>query len=101
MSVGLVGLIGHVQCLMQFDITNVGTWTLDLKTGSGSVVKGDGKGKPDLVIKVGEADFAQLYDGKLNAQQVRRKANMSLPGPAHPARWVSVLMWFAYLVSCS
>jgi hypothetical protein len=57
-------------CSYQFDITNAGTWTLDLKTGDGSVVKGDGKVKPDLVIKVGEGDFAQLYDGKLNAQQV-------------------------------
>lgn len=54
----------------QFDIVEAGTWTLDLKTGDGTVMKGDGGVKPDLIIKVGEADFAQLYEGKLNAQQV-------------------------------
>jgi hypothetical protein len=35
------------------------------------VTAGDGAAKPDLVIKVGDEDFAQLYEGKLNAQQVR------------------------------
>ncbi len=60
----------------QFDIVEAGTWTLDLKTGDGTVVKGDGGVKPDLIIKVGEADFAQLYEGKLNAQQVRAPADL-------------------------
>jgi hypothetical protein len=90
---------GFGACYVQFNITNVGAWTLDLKSGDGSVVKGDGEAKPDLVItvrkgviacqasglgftklkacvpfsqgQVGDDDFASLYEGKLNAQQVR------------------------------
>lgn len=60
--------------IVQFDVTEVGTWTLDLKTGDGgAVLEGKGKAKPDLVIKVGDADFASLYDGKSNAQQAFMK----------------------------
>lgn len=65
--------------IVQFDVTEVGTWTLDLKTGDGGVVlEGKGKTKPDLVIKVGDADFASLYDGKSNAQQAFMKGKLKV-----------------------
>lgn len=56
--------------IVRFEVTDTGTWTLDLKTGDGAVTTGEGKVKPDLVIKVADEDFASLYEGKSNAQQV-------------------------------
>ena len=59
----------------------MGTWILDLKTGDGAVTKGAavaGGAKPDLVIKVGDADFASLYDGKSNAQQAFMKGKLKV-----------------------
>lgn len=73
------GLKKKFTGIVQFDINDVGTWTLDLKTGDGGVVtEGKGKGKPDLVIKVGDADFASLYDGKSNAQQAFMKGRLKV-----------------------
>lgn len=73
------GLKKKFTGIVQFDINDVGTWTLDLKTGDGGVVtEGKGKGKPDLVIKVGDADFASLYDGKSNAQQAFMKGKLQV-----------------------
>jgi hypothetical protein len=61
-------------------------WTIDLKTGSGSLSQGKGewripllsffltiqkKGtKADVTLTVSDADFVALADGKANAQQV-------------------------------
>lgn len=79
------GLKKKFTGIVQFDINDVGTWTLDLKTGDGGVVtEGKGKGKPDLVIKVGDADFASLYDGKSNAQQAFMKGKLTV-SPASDA----------------
>jgi putative sterol carrier protein len=67
--------------IVQFDVNDVGMWTLDLKTGDGGlVVEGKGQAKPDLVIKVGDADFASLYDGKSNAQQAFMKGKLKIRG---------------------
>ena len=60
--------------IVRFDIEpGVGTWTLDLKTGDGAVINGaQADVKPDLVIKVADDDFSSLYEGRVNAQQVRK-----------------------------
>lgn len=79
------GLKKKFTGIVQFDVDKVGTWTLDLKTGDvGVVTEGKSQGKPDLIIKVADAEFASLYDGKSNAQQsflkgkLKVKGNMSL-----------------------
>ena len=60
--------------VVRFNINNVGVWTLDLKSDSPTVMKGNGGGdKPDLTIIVNDDVFASLYDGKSNAQQAFMK----------------------------
>lgn len=66
--------------IVRFEITNTGTWTLDLKTGNGAVTTGEGSVKPDLVIKVADDDFASLYEGKSNAQQAFMKGKLKVKG---------------------
>jgi hypothetical protein len=46
-------------------------WFLDLKTGGGSLVTGEGAGSADLTVTMGDSDFFDVSMGKLNAQQVR------------------------------
>lgn len=66
--------------IVRFEVTNVGTWTLDLKNGDGAVMSGEGSVKPDLVIKVADEDFASLYEGKSNAQQAFMKGKLKVKG---------------------
>ena len=66
--------------IVRFDIKDVGLWTLDLKTGNGAVMKGEGESKPDLIIHVADGEFASLYDGKSNAQQAFMKGKLKIKG---------------------
>ena len=43
-------------------------FTLDLKNGTGSVVKGETDLKPDVTLIIGDANFMKLTDGSLNPQ---------------------------------
>lgn len=61
----------YFNFIFQFNITDAGNWTIDLKTGNGRVVEGVVEGlKPDLIVSVGQDDFIALTENKLNPQQV-------------------------------
>lgn len=60
----------HLQSLVVFKIEDGDEWTLDLRSGSGSLAKGPAPEKPDLTLTISDANFAQLVMGKLNPQQV-------------------------------
>ena len=60
-----------LQGLVVFDIDKE-KWTLDLRPGKGSVVKGgpaEGD-KPDLTLTITDDNFVKLASGKLGPQQV-------------------------------
>ena len=72
----------RVGAVFKFNIKNVGTWTVDLKNGAGSVVKGDGA-KEDCSFTVGEDDFLGLMSGKANAQKLFMGGKLKVRGFAY------------------
>ena len=65
--------------VFKFNIKGVGSWTIDLKNGGGSVVKGDGA-KPDCSFTVAEDDFIGLMSGTKNAQKLFMGGKLKLKG---------------------
>jgi len=54
-------------------------WTIDLKSGSGSLTQGKGT-KPDVTLTVSDADFVALSEGKANAQQLFMQGKIKMQG---------------------
>ncbi|KAI8618538.1 SCP2 sterol-binding domain-containing protein [Chytriomyces sp. MP71] len=75
--------VQKVKAVFQFDVKNaagtVQTWTLDLKNGTGSIVKGPGA-KPDVTIAVGDKDFVDMANGKLNGQKAFMSGKIKVKG---------------------
>ncbi|KAJ3352749.1 hypothetical protein HDU83_007697 [Entophlyctis luteolus] len=84
----LEAAVKKVKAVFQFDVKNaagtVQTWTLDLKNGTGSIVKGTGA-KADVTIAVGGQlkaykDFVDLANGKLNGQKAFMSGKIKVKG---------------------
>ncbi|KAI8827741.1 SCP2 sterol-binding domain-containing protein [Chytriomyces cf. hyalinus JEL632] len=75
--------VKKVKAVFQFDVKNaagtVQTWTLDLKNGTGSIVKGPGA-KADVTIAVGDKDFVDMANGKLNGQKAFMSGKIKVKG---------------------
>ncbi|KAJ3018100.1 UNVERIFIED_CONTAM: hypothetical protein HDU68_011315 [Siphonaria sp. JEL0065] len=74
--------VKKVKAVFQFDVKNaasvVQTWTLDLKSVA-SVVKGAGA-KADVTVAVGDKDFVDLANGKLNGQKAFMSGKIKVKG---------------------
>ncbi|XP_051508624.1 peroxisomal multifunctional enzyme type 2-like [Myxocyprinus asiaticus] len=66
-------LVKKVNAVFGWEITKDGKtareWTIDLKTGSGSLHKGAYTGKADVTFTVTDEDFMEVVMGKLNPQK--------------------------------
>ncbi|KAI8331928.1 SCP2 sterol-binding domain-containing protein [Chlamydoabsidia padenii] len=54
-------------------------YTIDCKT-EGSVIRGKGKSKPDAIINIGDKDFVDLSQGKLNGQKAYMTGKLKVKG---------------------
>lgn len=78
-------LVKKIKGIICYKITGnpSGSWTLDLKNGSGSLEK-DSTKKADMTITIKDDDMMDLVSGKLNGQQafmsgkIKIKGNMGL-----------------------
>lgn len=71
-------LVRKFNGIVQFNVTGAGGWNLDLKNGTGSLSKGEGKS--DIAVTISDKDFLQLVAGKLNAQQAFMKGKIKVKG---------------------
>lgn len=55
------GLVTSVKAVFEFNITDAGTWTVDLLNAPGSVTEG-AKENPGCAITVAKADWEKLLD---------------------------------------
>jgi hypothetical protein len=62
-------LVKKMGGVILFDIEGE-KWLLDLKSGNGSVTKGEGATKPELIVTMSDDTFFDISQGKLNSQQV-------------------------------
>ncbi|KAJ7387265.1 hypothetical protein OS493_004241 [Desmophyllum pertusum] len=77
--------IPKVKGIFEWNVTKggktAGQWTVDLKSGSGSVTAGPYKqGKPDCSITVEDDDLALIATGKSNPQQLFMKGKLKVKG---------------------
>ncbi|XP_036382468.1 peroxisomal multifunctional enzyme type 2 [Megalops cyprinoides] len=66
-------LVKKVNAIFAWEITKGGSaaaqWTIDLKTGTGSLHKGPYSGKADVTMTLSDEDFMDVVLGKLNPQK--------------------------------
>ncbi len=54
-------LVASVKAIFQFNVTDAGSWTVDMLTPPGSVTEGEHP-EAGCVITVGKADFEKMLD---------------------------------------
>ncbi|KAF9959164.1 hypothetical protein BGZ72_010199 [Mortierella alpina] len=78
--------VSKVKGVFQFNVKNkdgkVESWTLDLKNGTGSIVKGPAKApkKADITIDITDQDFVDLAQGKANGQKLFMSGKIKAKG---------------------
>lgn len=78
-------LVKKVKGVFEWNVTKggktAGQWTVDLKSGSGSVTVGPYKqGKSDCSITVEDDDLSSMATGKSNPQQLFMKGKLKVKG---------------------
>ncbi|KAL9981777.1 hypothetical protein ACROYT_G010524 [Oculina patagonica] len=78
-------LVKKVKGIFEWNVTKggktAGQWTVDLKSGAGSVSVGPcKKDKPDCTITVEDDDLASIATGKSNPQQLFMKGKLKVKG---------------------
>ena len=77
-------LVKKVKGLFQLDVKNtqnsIQSWTIDMKSGQGSIALGKSQKKPDVVITVADKDFVDMAQGKLTGQKAFMSGKLKLKG---------------------
>uniref|UniRef100_A0A669CM49 Hydroxysteroid (17-beta) dehydrogenase 4 n=1 Tax=Oreochromis niloticus TaxID=8128 RepID=A0A669CM49_ORENI len=77
-------LVKKVNAVFGWEITKDGKkaaqWTIDLKSGSGSLHKGPYSGKVDVTMTVSDEDFMEVVQGKLNPQKAFFSGKLKVRG---------------------
>uniref|UniRef100_A0A1A8QGH1 Peroxisomal multifunctional enzyme type 2 n=1 Tax=Nothobranchius pienaari TaxID=704102 RepID=A0A1A8QGH1_9TELE len=77
-------LVKKVNAVFGWEITKNGKtaaqWTIDLKNGSGSLIKGPHGGKVDVTFAVSDEDFMEVVTGKLQPQKAFFAGKLKVKG---------------------
>jgi 3-hydroxyacyl-CoA dehydrogenase/3a,7a,12a-trihydroxy-5b-cholest-24-enoyl-CoA hydratase len=77
-------LVKSVGAIYQWNITKdgkvAGQWTLDLKNGNGSVYEGPAKPKADCTLTMADADFVEIFNGKLDPMKAFMGGKLKIAG---------------------
>ncbi|XP_015222853.1 peroxisomal multifunctional enzyme type 2 isoform X1 [Lepisosteus oculatus] len=77
-------LVKKVNAVFQWEITKGGNtaamWTIDLKSGSGSLYKGASQNKADVTFTLSDEDFMEVVQGKLNPQKAFFAGKLKMKG---------------------
>ena len=85
MAEGLTAeLVGKTKAIFQWNITKdgqaAGTWTVDLKSGNGSIDTGPAKPKADCTLTVSDDDVVALATGKMDAMKAFMSGKLKVGG---------------------
>ncbi|XP_041359777.1 hydroxysteroid dehydrogenase-like protein 2 [Gigantopelta aegis] len=75
-------MVKSVKGIFQFNITGDenGTWFINLKTGSGSVGKGEPQDKADVTVTLKCDNFQKMFAGKLNPTTAFMSGKLKIKG---------------------
>ncbi|XP_023692504.1 peroxisomal multifunctional enzyme type 2 [Paramormyrops kingsleyae] len=77
-------LVKKINAVFEWEIIQGGQtaarWTIDLKSGTGSLQKGPYSGKPDVTFTLSDEDFMDVVQGKLNPQKAFFTGKLKLRG---------------------
>eukprot|EP00940_MAST-03C_sp_MAST-3C-sp2_P000467 g467.t1 len=77
----ILAALREVKGVITFKFTSPsGMWTVDLKTGKGSVYQGKAKKKANLTLTMKAKDFVDMAQGKLNGQQAFMSGKLKMKG---------------------
>jgi len=66
--------------IVEFNMIDVGTWTVDLKSTQPSVFKGQSNSRPDVIAFISHTDFLNLVKGRLSPQQAIMQGKLKIRG---------------------
>ena len=88
-------LVKKVNAIFQWNITKdgkvAGTWTVDLKNGTGSVYAGEAKEKAGCVLTLSDDDLVALVNGKMDAMKAFMGGKLKISGNVMLAQKLQVL----------
>jgi len=87
-------LVKSTNALFHFDVKGQGegSYYLDMKSGSGTVGKGEPPNKSDVTISVSGDDFLKLFDGKLSPTSAYMMGKMKIKGDMSKAMALDKLL---------
>ncbi|XP_069486735.1 hydroxysteroid dehydrogenase-like protein 2 isoform X2 [Ambystoma mexicanum] len=59
-------VVKSIQGIYQFELSDEGTWYIDLKNKNGSAGKGEPSVKADVIMSMNGDDFVKMFTGKMN-----------------------------------
>ncbi len=88
-------LVKKVGAIFQWNITKdgavAGTWTADLKNGSGSIYEGAAKEKAGCTLTLSDDDLVALVNGKMDAMKAFMGGKLKISGNMMLAQKLQVL----------
>uniref|UniRef100_A0A668A8Y8 Peroxisomal multifunctional enzyme type 2 n=1 Tax=Myripristis murdjan TaxID=586833 RepID=A0A668A8Y8_9TELE len=89
-------LVKKVNAVFGWEITKNGKtaaqWTIDLKSGTGSLHKGPYSGKADVTFTVSDEDFMEVVQGKLNPQKAFFAGKLKVRGNIMMSQKLEVIL---------
>uniref|UniRef100_A0A1A7W8K6 Peroxisomal multifunctional enzyme type 2 n=1 Tax=Iconisemion striatum TaxID=60296 RepID=A0A1A7W8K6_9TELE len=89
-------LVKKVNAVFGWEITKDGKtaahWTIDLKNGSGSLLKGPHGGKVDVTFTVSDEDFMEVVTGKLQPQKAFFAGKLKVKGNVMLSQKLEVIL---------
>ncbi|XP_078532766.1 hydroxysteroid dehydrogenase-like protein 2 [Lissotriton helveticus] len=73
-------VVKTTQGIYQFEITDEGTWHIDLKSKSGSAGKGEPSVKADVIMSLNGDDFVKMFSGKLKPTMAFMSGKLKIKG---------------------
>mmetsp|Transcript_17750 Transcript_17750/g.46327 ORF Transcript_17750/g.46327 Transcript_17750/m.46327 type:complete len:118 (-) Transcript_17750:63-416(-) len=77
-------MVKKVKAVFQWNVTKdgatVGTWTVDLKNGGGSVFEGKPKKKANCTLTIGDDDLMSLVAGDLDPMNAFMSGKLKIGG---------------------
>lgn len=85
-------VVSNMKAIYQFNITEEGTWYLDLKTGSGDTGPGEPPTSPDVTFSLDKDIFVKMFSGEIKPTAAFMQGKLKIKGDMMLAMKLETLM---------